>query len=94
MEQFRFLDQRFDFYNKEAIVLTGVSAGGMGTFFYSNYLMENTKTSKVYAIPDSGLFLVDYLTPTVSKQVLRAACTPLFNLINNNNKGFPIAQCA
>jgi hypothetical protein len=48
--------------------------------------MENTKTSKVYAIPDSGLFLVDYLTPTVSKQVLRAACTPLFNLINNNNK--------
>ena len=39
LEQFRFLDEHFDIYRGEAIVLTGVSAGGMGTFFYSNLLM-------------------------------------------------------
>ena len=57
MEQFRYLDQTFDFYNGDSIVITGVSAGGMATFFYSNYLLENTKKAKVYAIPDSGLFV-------------------------------------
>ena len=57
MEQFRYLDQTFDFYNGDSIVITGVSAGGMATFFYSNYLYENAKKAKVYAIPDSGLFI-------------------------------------
>lgn len=90
MEQFRFLDEQFDFYNGQTIVLSGVSSGGIGTYLYSNYLVENTKTSKVYAIPDSGLFLVDYLTPTVSQQVVRSASLPLITLVNDGNKGFPI----
>lgn len=39
MEQFYFLDKQFDFYNADTIVLTGVSAGGIGTYLYSNYLV-------------------------------------------------------
>jgi hypothetical protein len=38
LEFFRYMDEQFDFYNGKRIVLTGVSAGGMGTYFYSNYL--------------------------------------------------------
>ena len=43
--------------------MTGVSAGGMATYFWSNYLYENTKTSKVLAMPDSGFFITDYYSP-------------------------------
>lgn len=39
MEQFRYLDQELDFYNGDTIVITGVSAGGMATYLYSNYLL-------------------------------------------------------
>ena len=39
LETFNFLDKEFDFYNGEAIVITGVSAGGLATFLYSNYLV-------------------------------------------------------
>lgn len=74
-------------------MLTGVSAGGMATYFYSNYLMENTKTSKIYAIPDSGIFLVDYFTPLVSKQAIREIAKPLFNFVNDGGKYFPINEC-
>ena len=54
----------------------------MGTYFYSNYLYENTKTSKVYAVPDSGVFLVDYFTPLVGAQAIRMASKPLMTLVN------------
>lgn len=60
MEQFRYLDLKHDFYNGEAIVITGVSAGGMATYQWSNYLVEHTKKAKVFAIPDSGFFITDY----------------------------------
>lgn len=61
----------FDFYNGEKIVITGVSAGGMATYFHSNYLMEHTKKAKVYAIPDSGLFITDFVSPTIGQSVIR-----------------------
>lgn len=70
--------------------MTGVSAGGMGTYFYANYLAEHTKKAKVYAIPDSGLFLVDYFTPLADMQVIRNAAKPLFSFVNDGSKYFPI----
>jgi len=42
-----------------------VSAGGVATFLYSNYVFENTKKAKVYAIPDSGLFITEFYSPIV-----------------------------
>lgn len=82
LEQFKFLSDKFDFYNGDSIILTGVSAGGMGTYFYSNYLYENTKTSNFYAIPDSGLFLVDYFSVLAGASVLQVRAKNLFKLIN------------
>lgn len=54
------MDTKYDFYNGDTIVITGVSAGGMATYQWSNYLMQNTKKAKVYGIPDSGFFITDY----------------------------------
>jgi len=90
MELFRTFDEVYDFYNWDSIVLTGVSAGGMGTYFYSNYLVEHTKKAKVYAIPDSGLFMVDYFSALANAQIMRLAASPLMNLINPENAAFPI----
>jgi hypothetical protein len=73
MEQFYAIQKMFNFYNGESIVVTGISAGGMATYFYSNYLMENTNTAKVYAIPDSGLFITDFVSPTLGISVIRMA---------------------
>ena len=71
LEQFYYLNKTYDFYNKDTIVITGVSAGGMATYQWVQYLYEHTKTSKVYGMPDSGLFLTDYYSPIVQKQVIR-----------------------
>lgn len=51
--------------------MTGVSAGGMATFEWSNYLFENTKTSKVLSMPDSGFFITDYYSPIINAKILR-----------------------
>lgn len=32
MAQFRYMEEKHDFYNGDAIVITGVSAGGMATY--------------------------------------------------------------
>lgn len=70
MEHFRYLDSQYDFYNGDSIVITGVSAGGMAVYQWSNYLFENTKKAKVYSIPDSGFFITDYYSPLEGKKVL------------------------
>lgn len=52
-------------------MITGKSAGGIATFFWANFLFENSKTSKVYAIPDSGLFITDFISPFTNKSSIR-----------------------
>jgi len=53
----------------------------MGTYFYNTYLYEHTKKAKVYAIPDSGLFITDYYSPIVGESVIRKIVEPLVKLI-------------
>lgn len=62
-ETFNYMHEKYDFYNKDTILMTGVSAGGIATYFWMNYLYDNTKSSKVFAFPDSGLFRVDFVSP-------------------------------
>ena len=56
-EQFYYLDKTYDFYNKNTIVVSGLSAGGVATYYWVDYVQQRTKTSKVYGIPDSGMFI-------------------------------------
>lgn len=49
-------------YQKK-VVLSGNSAGGMGTFIWSNFLRDVLPSSvKLYSMPDSGFFL-DFFGP-------------------------------
>lgn len=54
----------------------------MGTYFYSTYLYEHTKKAQVLAIPDSGLFLVDYVTPLAGKPIIKLFGGPLIKMVN------------
>jgi hypothetical protein len=62
-------------------VISGISAGGIAAFEWSNYLVENTKKAKIYSLPDSGFFITDYESPLIGRKVLREQATPLFNLV-------------
>ena len=39
------------------VVVGGGSAGGLAVFLWTNYIKERVKTGKVWALPDSGVFL-------------------------------------
>jgi hypothetical protein len=43
IEHFLYMDKNYDFYNGDTIVITGVSAGGMGAYMWANYLADNTE---------------------------------------------------
>lgn len=70
-EIFNYLDKKYDFYNGGKIILTGGSAGGICTFEWSNYLLEQSKKAQVLTIPDSGFFITDYYSPIVQRKLLR-----------------------
>jgi hypothetical protein len=63
MELLHYMDANYDFYNGQSIVVTGVSAGGMAVYQWSNYVLDHSKAAKVYSIPDSGMFITDYYSP-------------------------------
>lgn len=86
----------YDFYNAKAIVVTGVSAGGMGTFQWASYLQQNTKTSKVMAIPDSGLFITDFYSDIAGQKILRERISNLLKVVTVDDETFlppPIQLC-
>lgn len=40
------------------VIITGQSAGGLATFLWTNYIVDRLpKTTKVWSLPDSGIFL-------------------------------------
>jgi hypothetical protein len=45
------------------------------------------------AIPDSGLFLVDYFSPLAQMKVLKKASEPLMKLTREGREDFPIPEC-
>ena len=98
MEHFSYLQEKYNWYNSEAIVITGVSAGGMGAYQWVSYLQKNTVTAKVMAIPDSGFFITDYYSPLAQRKVLRDQMSNLIKLVNVDPESEkylpePIQQC-
>jgi hypothetical protein len=70
LEQVKYLEDKYDIFRKNKIVVTGVSAGGIATYLYSNHFLAKTVTAKIYSIPDSGLFLTDYYSPLAKEKVI------------------------
>lgn len=83
-------------YNGGKIVLTGISAGGMATFEWGQFLYTQTKKAKVYLMPDSGLFLTDYYSPLREQKTLRVLATDLMKLVIQDGQDFlpvPMQKC-
>lgn len=80
------MEDKYDIFRKNKIVITGVSAGGIATYLYSNHFQAKTVTAKVYSIPDSGLFLTDYYSPLVGEKVIRDKARALLDLVWNDQQ--------
>lgn len=80
LEQVKYLEDKYDMFRKNKIVVTGVSAGGIATYLYSNYFLAKAITAKVYAIPDSGLFLTDYYSPLANMKIIRVRAKALIDI--------------
>lgn len=69
--QFQWIQNHYDLRNAPKVVLTGGSAGGAGTFMWTNYLRTLVAhPENVYPIPDSGMFM-DYYSPLTNSYQLR-----------------------
>ena len=57
--QLNSLQQRYQLFSDATdIVITGFSAGGLAVFVWTNYIVERaSKNTKLWAMPDSGIFL-------------------------------------
>lgn len=94
MTLFKELDRRYGLFDGGSIVITGVSAGGIASYQWSNYLVENTRKAKVYAMPDSGFFITDFYSAIVGKKMLREDAQVLLNLVYNKTQmPGPINSC-
>jgi hypothetical protein len=52
------LDRNFGLYQKgKEIIITGQSAGGLAAYLWTNYIADKAVQSKVWSLPDCGLFL-------------------------------------
>lgn len=95
-EHFYYLDKNYDFYNKDTIVISGTSAGGMSAISWVQYVADNTKKAKVYGMPDSSIFLIDYYNPITKKQDSRNTLVIRQKLIGKMNDGDvprPMREC-
>ena len=59
---------------------------------YSDLFYEKAITSKVFSIPDSGLFLTDYYSPIVNVKVIRYMSQALIDIVWEN-KTYPLEKC-
>jgi hypothetical protein len=89
LEQIKYIEDKYDIFRKNKIVVTGVSAGGIATYLYADVFLAKTITAKVYAIPDSGLFLTDYYSPLTGKAAIREASKALLDIVWSEQR-FPL----
>lgn len=58
MAQLASIEKLYKISRATDVVITGQSAGGLATYLWANYINDLApKTAKVWAIPDSGIFL-------------------------------------
>lgn len=85
-----YLNATFGLFSSDQIVVTGISAGGMATYYWANYVYDNSINKQVVAIPDSGLFLVEYVNSFGSS--LSEYIINLFKLMDND-VDLPMPEC-
>ena len=93
IQQFAYLNSTLGLYAADIIALSGTSAGAIATFEWSNYLYERSLNKQVFAVPDSGLFVPEYINPVTGRADEIDRISNLVKLVNTEVK-FPIPQCS
>ena len=70
-------------------MIAGSASGGLAAFQWVQYLYENTNTSKVLALPDSGLVFMNYTSPITKKENLRRELSNLLNFVGQVPEELP-----
>ena len=74
------------------VVVGGGSAGGLAVFLWTNYIKDRVKNGKVWALPDSGIFL-DATNVNTGKNDFRSILRNVAALVNVEIAP-PVAGCA
>jgi len=89
--QFKWVDSTYGLKNASKIILTGMSAGGIATNTWSNYLKDYVgDANKVYSISDSGLF--ENFKTFQGEPVLEQIIKNSFALVSVDEP-FPLSDC-
>jgi len=92
LETLRYLNESVKFFSAETIVVTGVSAGGAATFLWSNYIYEQSLRKNVISIPDSGVFINEFVNPFTGRKEMIESSLAIKKLINTEI-GIPLTEC-
>lgn len=82
LQHFKYMDEKYGLYSAKKVVVTGESAGGIATYLWADHVYKNSKTKNVYSVPDSGLFLIDYLNPKTGSALFPPQLKTLFSIVN------------
>jgi hypothetical protein len=81
LNHLKYLNDNYGLYSASDIVLTGISAGGLAVLYWANFIQDLSMKAKVYAIPDSAIFVTDFVNP-LTNQVVPNYLNDLFKLTN------------
>jgi hypothetical protein len=90
---FDYLHKNFNFFNASKIVISGTSAGAVATYQWGNYVYDLAfNKPAVYLMPDSGIFLSDFVNPWTNKTMSYYTST-LFQIVFAETT-LPSPECA
>jgi hypothetical protein len=90
---FNYLHKNFNFFNASKIVISGTSAGAVATYQWGNYVYDLASNKPaVYLMPDSGIFLSDFVNPWTNKTMSYYTST-LFQIVFAETT-LPSPECA
>lgn len=94
LETLRHLNETIGFFSLgKKLLVTGVSAGGIATYIWSNYIYENSLSKDVVSVPDSGIFVNQFVNPFSGKAQMVDSGLALRKIVNTECN-IPLAECA
>lgn len=94
IETLRHLNETISLFGQsKKVLVTGVSAGAVATYLWSNYIFDNSLSKDVISVPDSGIFINQFVNPFSGKQEMVDSGQALRKIVNTECN-IPIAECA
>jgi len=92
LAHFKYLNDNFNLFQSNEIIITGTSAGGLASFVWSNYVYEHASHPEgVTIVPDSGTFILDFPSFYNDKTMIDYSAAGL--KISNEQTPMPVKEC-